>query len=404
MQIYKNIFTVLTLCLSLFFFTSDAISSARILFSGDGEIGIKGHSKGNYWPEGTDFPKRGAYNNKKLLKEDYPNIEASILNSWSPQNFTDLKRYKEGEELENFKLIVHGVELKHLVKGIDDCSFDDFVHSTLNSNVPLGDDFITYYPYFFHKKTLISASVISNNLTATFGNAGFILKVPVLNYLFCGKEDIHTPTDKDFYKKESLIHESFPGRPSPYKSDGDYLYKEASKKHRLLPLSELLPQTKVVVSGDCTYEEKTAATAEEHIEQHEPDFEEETKEELRKMGIDPEADKAKTRRAIEFARKGWAAQLQRFASFKELNMSRKDASIVEKVYHSWYNEAAISPTRDTSSNLSSVSINGIFLREAPENLPTFLEQSHVKKLLSLARKFNLPVIHIYDGNYYKTDL
>ena len=67
------------------------------------------------------------------------------------------------------------------------------------------------YSYFFHKKIIISASVICGWLTANFGEAGFVLTVPPQNY-FCGvSKDIHTPMNIDFYNSDKQKVEQWRG-------------------------------------------------------------------------------------------------------------------------------------------------------------------------------------------------
>ena len=134
---------------------------AKIYRQGSGVIDINGLN--GQWPEGYSLKKDGGYDIKRTAQTDNAVFQlmhehnAAVHSTWSPDKFTLLSQYNLGDYLpKDFKLVVHGLELKHLVGGLDGglMSFDDFVNYGLNPNSPLGDEFIQFYPYFFHKSKL----------------------------------------------------------------------------------------------------------------------------------------------------------------------------------------------------------------------------------------------------------
>lgn len=360
---------------------------AKIFRQGKGEINI-----GGPWPEGHHLKRPSAYQVKRLPDKLIPNYSHHVFESWGPANFTSLKYYKEGQNLSSFKLVVHGLELKHLVQGLNDMSFDDFVCKYLNSEVPLGDEFIPYYPYFFHKKTIISASVICENLTATFGNAGFVLTVPSQNYLFGSNVDIHTPTDKDFYIKfndeESL---------------GEFTISSFTPRYPLPRLDTLLPQNNVTTSKGAYLTTHSYAT----IEDSNADdniTEEEIRHDLRRMGIhNPNPQQVK--RCLERARQDRGKNSHMLNLISGKTQRNSDGSFEKAEKKSVYNEVAINPARTLKNRqLLTPSITGVFLRTSENELSQFLEKTYVKKLIQIAEAFDLPIILIKDNKTYETNL
>lgn len=201
---------------------------AQLIREGNGKITSQG-ANGNGWPSGyipINQEKKKPYS---LGKNDYEILPITITNTWNPENFTSLVSYKKGYLFKKIKLIVHGLELHHLVDGfLPGASFDLFIKNKLNSEVPLGNNFIKYYPYFLFKKVTIAASVVNENLTATFCDIGFILSSPPLNFLFGGSVDLHSPLDMEFYRK---------GKPN---------IRNFQKKFPLTTLSNFLPEKKII--------------------------------------------------------------------------------------------------------------------------------------------------------------
>ncbi|RZI45204.1 hypothetical protein [Candidatus Finniella inopinata] len=366
--------------------------TACIIREGKGQINMRGSAITQTWPTGYDLPLPTGkkYSIQRLEHNKYPAPTAAVLRSWDPANFSDLTTYKRGDRLPEWQLLVHGLELKHLVKGIDRNSLDDFVSNQLNHGVPLGDAFIPYYPYFFHKKTIVSASVISQNLTATFGNAGFVLRAPAENYIFCGKEDIHSPTDKDFYPPVASASSSLTDTMEAVFTAvrggtvGEWEIGERFKKHRLLSLTNLMPSEKVVPEGMAK-----AIPISERQSEEQKISDEEIIATAKAMGI-PQS--RITPQSLQALRQIIANDTPAQALLKGLK-----ERIVEK---SWYNEVALNPKRGTAEVL----IHGVFLRCPLSNFNAFQKQPYVVNLLAIAEAFDLPVVLINDGNQYETSL
>jgi len=360
---------------------------AVIIRAGQGLIGMRGKEISQDWPEGYALKKTtGAYAINRLDQTQYPTPSPAVVRSWRPENFTSLQGLPEGTSLSQFRLVVHGLELKHLVTGIDSCSFDDFVHNHLNPAAPQGDKFIPYYPYFFGKKSIIAASVVSENLTATFGNAGFILTAPAENYIICGKEDIHTPTDQDFYAPLPDICRLLPAPlPKNFNSFGAFELFTRFDKHRLLSLSELLPSTKVSPIGEACHEQ-TATPLTKSTPQKQLKARRKTHKQIQeKQGEIP-----------------LTSLLQRASAIAPTDSLEDLFPEIKEAGKSWYNEVAINTHRlDTQT---SVKISGIFLRTDEKQWREYITRPYVKALLEIAEAFDLPIVRINDGNSYQTNL
>ncbi|MBW8308928.1 MAG: hypothetical protein K0M45_04740 [Candidatus Paracaedibacteraceae bacterium] len=356
---------------------------AEILREGSGIIGFKGlNSEG--WPAGYSYKKPAArYKKWELGKEYFPNYSEKVLSSWDPKEFTSLSNLRKGQQLHNFKLVVHGLELKHLDNNLSDMSFDDFIKQQLNPSVPLGNDFIPLYPYFFHKKTIISASVICEQLTATFGEAGFVLTVPVQNYVCGDKKDIHTPTDIDFYQQDkveqwrktlSLIPRELEGKPKK-QSVGEVRIESLNLRKPLPHLSLLLP------AGD-----NSQATRLHRF-----------RKEMEDVDVLVDADPLMGEEDKLFLKSMTEAIIKQA---QERKSEKEDLAVSQqsRPFTVTYNEVAISPIRKNKDVL----ISGIFFRSARENLEVFLRQQHIQKLMETATAFDLPIILIHDGNKYNT--
>lgn len=362
---------------------------ARILRQGRGEINIKGLN--GSWPEGYSFKKKDAYKIQRLEDSYIPKYSEELLKSWSANQFTFLKNYKEGETLSSFKTIVHGLELKHLVEGLDTMSFDDFVRNHLNKEVPLGDNFIPYYPYFFHKKTIISASVICENLTATFGNAGFVLTVPPENFLYGSDMDIHTPTDKDFYMK------SFSGD-----LVGENLLIRHSANFSLPPLNRLLPKNKIKAPNQAHIISDSYASVEEYNDKNGI-----TEKEIRSaLALEGEHKPTQERvdEILKMARSIFVPSNHLYDKKVNLGQKEGNSSIQVTKEESIYNEISINPSCKKDGKVTTPLITGVFLRTSEKELSQFIEKNHIKKLLQTAEAFDLPVLLINDGNKYETNL
>lgn len=185
--------------------TPEEDTVARVIRTGKGYVDVGGPStnkgKTKFSPETPDqrLPHRLKYTTSNTADQ-------SVISSWEPLQFTDPRALNEHSKMNKFRFIVHGLELTHLVPGLNEFgSFDNFVKNYLNPTIQTGDHFIKYYPYYLFKKVLIAGSVISQNLTATFCEVGFIFEVPPYNFLCCGKHDLKTPIDRQFYGKEADI-------------------------------------------------------------------------------------------------------------------------------------------------------------------------------------------------------
>ena len=375
---------------------------ARILRAGNGRVHVA-----YAWPERYKIPSPSAdkkYSVRRLLESEYPRVSKAVRATWNSRHFTDLSTLAVGTELENFQVVVHGLELKALQKSLTNMSFDDFIAGQLNASVPTGIEFVRYYPYFFHKKTVISASIVNAFNTATFGDSGFILTVPADNYLGCSTVDMHTPTDRDFYRLKEFteskgagssvggsgasaaaasssaggggaaaasvssgkattgagLAEAYARSVGDLEPHGPRMMRELYASHPLVALSEFLPKSKVETGGtSCKKREASAADAEEQA--------------LLKLLI---------------------------SSFG----GAETEDVLSRVgTQSWYNEIAISPV---SPRGESVELTGVFLRTAntARALELLMAKPEVRILLELAEVYNLPVLHIYDGQYYETDV
>ncbi|WP_032113979.1 hypothetical protein [Candidatus Paracaedibacter symbiosus] len=357
---------------------------AEILLEGRGLVDINGVNS-NGWPEGYCFKKQsGRYSRIVLSDQYFSNYSTALLNTWNPREFTSLSGLAQGEKLNNFKLVVHGLELKHLDKNLEGMSFDDFIKQQLNPDVPLRNNFIPLYPYFFHKKTMISASVICEWLTATFGEAGFVLTVPPQNYLCGAKKDIHTPTDIDFYnfnkhKVEQWRRLLGAAGEVQRESVGEVRIKASVQLNPLPRLHLLLP------SKDNSQDTKVDRLRKEM---------EDISSLMDAQSLLEDKDKLSFTNIVE-------DMIQYGLKKQQENKSKEGHSAASQQSGSptvTYNEIAISP----SIGNSNVLISGVFLRSSKEKLEVFLSQQHIQKLMDTARAFDLPVIIIYDGNKYDT--
>ena len=350
---------------------------AKVLRSGKGRV-----DAAYPWPEAYKIPMSGAkkkYSVQRLEEKDLPRVSKRVRESWNVSRFTDLGVYPQDTELSEFQFVVHGLELKALHPSLSTMSFDDFIVRQFNPTVPQGIDFVRYYPYFFHKKTVISASIINPFNTATFGYSGFILSVPQDNYLACSEVDMHTPTDKDFYPLPEAASRTVAGvgagraaAAAPFgiselllaslgmmDASGPFEMRKLYEKHPLRNLMDFLPDSKVDTKG--TPARKSSA------------------------GASKKADK-------------------KDLEMRALLLAMGADDLLGQVgTQSWYNEVALNPvTRDRQS----VAITGVFIRAA--NSPRALEEARarpeIRILLELAEVFDLPVLHIYDGQYYETDV
>ena len=342
---------------------------AKVLRAGSGRINAT-----HAWPEGYSFKASGAkkkYSVRRLEEKEFPKVSERVRRSWDVSQFTNLSSLAQGTELEEFQVVVHGLELKVLQPSLTSMSFDDFVAQQFNPTVPRGIDFVRFYPYFFHKKTVISASIVNAFNTATFGYSGFILSVPKENYLACSEVDMHTPTDRDFYSlaestprasaaAESMsLSEMLRASLGVSEAPGPVEMMRLYQEHRLVNLLDFLPQEKVKTGG--TPARKTPA-------------------------------------ASASARGGEDAMM--LALLQSMGASHLAGGVGTR---SWYNEVAISPISPTRE---AVEISGVFIRadRSDRALEEVMAKPEVRVLLELAEVYNLPVLQIYDGQYYETDV
>ncbi len=369
---------------------------AQILRAGAGRVHMA-----YAWPDAYKIPAPNAekkYSVRRLQTSEYPSVSPAVRASWDPRYFTDLSTLAVGTELEEFQVVVHGLELKDLQKGLNYMSFDDFIARQLNPSVPTGIDFVRFYPYFFHKKTVISASIVNAFNTATFGDSGFILTVPSQNYLGCSTVDMHTPTDRDFYPVASpfekgaarsavaveakapaaaaggasasasmkppaaglSLAEMFSSHVGYSEPHGPVAMRELYTAHPLVSLPDFLPKSKVETGGTPF---------------------------RKRVGFEADSgDDALIKLLI-----------------KAMGGTDQEELMGRVGTQSWYNEIAISPV---SPQGNSVEISGIFVRtsNAADALAATLAKPEVRILLELAEVYNLPVLHIYDGQYYETDV
>lgn len=375
---------------------SNLQASAEILRVGEGEIGMKGLVSTQQWPEGYSLPlASGKYNIVRLAQDDYPQPSSEALASWSPKYFTSLKGKPAGTPLEKFTFIVHGLEIETLMdsRGTDHqghpVAFDWFVHDKLNPASPEGIEFIKFYPYFFHKKTIVSASVISDTLTATYGNVGFILGAPPENLIVCGPQDIYSPVDSYFYTMGPL-HAT-----CPYTSYGETLMHLSTDRHSLMPLYELMPPQKIIPTGVSRpfVPPKERDPVKSFIDQ-------------RRLSGDPE-------NKIQALERGIQAEDPTIMALIEMNKNTgiymdvmggtQSGSFVLKE-SSWYNEVSINPARAREGVTTLTTLRGIFLRTGRDQLEVFKQRPEVQALWNVADAFDLPIVFVDDGNTYKTAL
>ncbi len=384
----KSFLMMVILFLGLIPKEAESVRMVEIIRAGEGEIGIRGSLLTGKWPEGFSLPSpSGKYQVKRLNHDSYPPPDPEVLSSWNPEKLTSLRGLPRGTRLDRFKFIVHGLELETMVDlGKDPLgnptAFDKFVRATLNPSVPLEGDFVPFYPYFFHKKTVISASVISETLTATFGRMGFILNVPTPNFIFSATTDAHTPVDSYFYTRGPL-HAS-----CPHASFGETLMQAAVARYALLPLNKMVPAE----------DQNISSPSQPYVIPIERDQKKSTIETLRYMGHPEDAIRSVT------------AMLEK-TSMEELERAaRTDPSVVHPKDTSWYNEIAINPSRDRAGTVTSATIRGIFIRHSPSQLDTLkssldrvaASSPHMKALLKIADAFDLPIVFIGDEMEYYT--
>jgi len=295
--------------------------------------------------------------------------------------------------LDRFRFVVHGLELKHLVEGLDADSFDDFVRAHLNPYAPTGNDFIPLYFYFFHKKTVISASVVSEALTATFGRIGIILDVPTPNLLFCGDQDIHTPTDKDFYNRGMV----------GFDSQGEMLAAQLSMKFPMQNLEDLMPTVGAAAQSSSVRTRQIASRAEYTQTGRQQITTEDIEQMLRAKGITNPSPEA-VERARARSQAMWDSLGAGLAEASGHLDEASDGTLTAREELSSYNEIGINPALMIGDRKSCVRITGVFIRTAEEGLEGFLREQHVARLMQVAESFDLPVVFINDGGEYKTDL
>jgi len=377
-----SIFFISFSCL-LFSTQSFAGIVARVIRAGSAKIGASFDYPAELRPGTAEVRKP-----VQLTLKEYSKSGPGVRASWGAADaFSNLATLPAGTGLEEFRVIVHGLELKQLQPGLASMSFDDFVGDFLSPSVPRGVEFTRFYPYFFHKKTVVSASVVSHLNTATFGDSGLILKVPRENLLACSTVDMHTPTDRDFYSGRERIGGSAGGKVSgcaggscassnsssaptliqmltelsdPHGAMGVASMKALYGRHPLVALTDFMPKSKIDSKG--TPFKKKVPTAEEVEE----------------------------------------------AAFMKALIGVMGASVAETAEdgvatQSWYNEVALVPVSPLGT---AVEIQGIFLRAKSDeaSLAALMTKPEVKILMELAERLNLPVLHIFDGNYYETDV
>lgn len=389
MKVYSAI------CAILVFILQSEVNAldVDIFQTGDGTIRINGGKKA--WDSNNSHPL--SKNAKKKLQRvnpsDIRNIPPQALKTWEPEKFTDLGNTPKGKKLRKFRFLVHGLELKDFVEGLEEGSFDDFVKAKLWPDSPQGDDFIPYYPYFLFRKSVISASVVTENVTATFGEFGFILSAPSSHYLFGDSSDIHTPTDIQFYGTGSFLDGS---------SLGVFELKNRASRYPLKSLPTLLPPTPQERAP--SQERRTVHRNQNAYKSSlESSFgDQEIIDMARRMtGREPSPQQIEKMRAHSAAQ---FAGMQPLFAAMGINSAAQNVNgtIEENKKTSSYNEIALVPFDPIKGTY--VTISGLFLRCGKAEKQSFLAKPHIQKFLKMANDFDLPVVMIHDGTKYETNL
>ncbi len=365
----------------------------EILESGNGKIGISGGK--SPWTSKNSFTmsKNAKKKIQRVNPSDIRNISRGVQKTWEPDVFTDFADVPKGKKIGKFRFLVHGLELKAFVEGLNQGSFDDFVKAKLWSDCPLGEDFIPYYPYSLFRKSVISASVVTQNVTATFGEFGFILSVPSSHYLFGDIKDIHTPTDIQFYGTNYV---------GDARSLGEYELKNRACQHPLASLEALIPSN----PQERVPSHVTTTTYPNRASYNQSEEDNISNQEIinmarRMTGRDPSPQQIRQMKTIA------AAQ---FASFQPMfeamgidSVAQSRNGRIERTEkRSSYNEVGLVPFDPSEETY--VKISGIFLRCGKSERVDFLNKSHIQKMLQMAADFNLPVVMIHDGTKYETNL
>ena len=349
---------------------------AEILRSGKDSIGPKGLLSTEKWPSGFSFPKKeGRYTVVRLDDGAYQAPREEDLRTWDPAHFTDVRELPVGTRLKHFNFIVCAWEnealtgaREHKAKGAG-TGFDQFVRTHLNAEAPQGPDVVAVSPYFFHKKTVVSASVISQNLTAMFGNMGFGLGVPLPNFVASAPSDMGAPVDFHFYTRGAL-HPT-----SPYGSLGAARMAATVAQYGFLPLNKMLPSKERPITGVCRLhpfagpkDKRAHEAAEAYI-------------------------KGKARAEVErLVRKSPTSLLAEKMSATFMGGFQLPVS--------WYNEVVLSPSRTISGVTTAITLNFAFFRTSREKLASLQESPYGKALMQVAEVFDLPVVFIEDDREY----
>jgi len=278
----------------------------------------------------------------QLTRGDF-SFSPAVRPSWAPSEFTNLAGMEQGKELHEFRLVTHGFELKDLVPGFEAAgSFDDFVHKYFKVAVPIGLDFLRVYPSCFFKKTIVAASVVSHTNTATFGTCGLLLCVPVNNYVASSPRDMHSPLDQAFYGNVPTFQPNalVDMKPAELEKKLDLLKKMGMPRRQLRRIrAEAKGQSRGLLSGSAS---------------------------------------------LELDRLTFEHPLVRPAELLS-------------AYSASYNEVALVPTLGSHE----VKISGFFFRADPTC--DVLATDEGKIVAKVAETYDLPIVHIYDGQHYDTN-
>ncbi len=376
MKLLQLLITFLLLCLPIKAFASSkeealdyAPSTASVLRAGNGVVDVAGP-----WPDGSSLKNKvneGLYSVARLDDKRFPLPSSQILDSWAPENFTSLDQLKTDDCLQRFRFVVHSLELESFIEALDIERFDKFVKNRFNAEVPQGDDFIRFYPFFFHKGTIIRASVATEQLPQTFGSTGFILEVPPSNLLFASEQEAYTPTSEYCYLRGA----------SGFCSWGERSAVQLRERHPLGSLKEFI--------DSCIRNSKPR-------DSHREDMQDKL---LRRevMRICKERKLKSSNQTIvteaqEQAQKLWNLESRSCAPEES---EKPPAKRLRLVYETpACNEVALMPRRPIDESIITVKITGIFLKTRKGNLDSFLDKPDTKKLMEVAEAFDLPVVLI----------
>ena len=167
---------------------------------------------------------------------------------------------------------------------------------------------------------------------------------------------MHTPQDEDFYEIASPASQMMAKNKNCTKGEFNLNFI-VKPQHPLVSLTEFLPKEQVETGGQ--------------------------KAQIRPRKVESEYDQA----------------LKEYMTIVGTSLVPGiDLSNTE--YLSWYNEVALSPQ---SARGGSTMIVGVFIRAADDSsaLKAMFDRREVTQLMEVAEAFNLPVVHILDGQEYE---